>query len=192
MPETVTEIAAQRNPNDCRPIALVTQDEGRFGRINYCNTSCWAPKGIRPKTPRQIVRTSTYVYSAVCMEQGKMTSLILPYANTDMMNIFLQHVAEDFTDYFVIMLVDQAGWHRSSALVVPENIRLLPLPPYSPELNPVEHIWDYLRENAMPNLAFSSLRQLEDALCTHLRILENDPERVRSMTNFPYLRITPN
>ena len=126
------------------------------------------------------------------MEQGKMTSLILPYANTDMMNIFLQHVAEDFTDYFVIMLVDQAGWHRSSALVVPENIRLLPLPPYSPELNPVEHIWDYLRENAMPNLAFSSLRQLEDALCTHLRILENDPERVRSMTNFPYLRITPN
>jgi transposase len=124
------------------------------------------------------------------MALGKMTSLILPYANTDMMNIFLRQVAEDFKDYFVIMLIDKAAWHRSESLIVPENIRLLELPPYSPELNPTEHIWEYLRENATPNIAFRSLDQLEDALCRHLRILENDPECVRSMTNFPYLRIT--
>ena len=108
------------------------------------------------------------------------------------MSIFLQHVADDFKDYFVIMLLDQAGWHTSKALKVPENIRLLPLPPYSPELNPVEHIWDYLRENAAPNIAFESLDHLEDALCKQLGELENDPERVRSMTNFPYLRFTLN
>ena len=132
------------------------------------------------------------MYSAVCPALGKMTSLILPYANTEMMSIFLQHVADDFKDYFVIMLLDQAGWHTSKALKVPENIRLLPLPPYSPELNPVEHIWDYLRENAAPNIAFESLDHLEDALCKQLRELENDPERVRSMTNFPYLRFTLN
>jgi transposase len=188
----VAEIVAQRDPNDRRPVILMPQDEGRFGRINYCNSSCWAPKGIRPKTPRQIVRTSTYVYSAVCSALGKMTSLILPYANTEMMNIFLQHVGEEFKEYFVIMIIDGAGWHRSASLILPENIRLLPLPPYSPELNPVEHIWDYLRENAMPNIAFKSLHQLEDALCRQLRDLENDPERIQSMTNFPYLRITLN
>lgn len=192
LPDTVSEIVAQRDPDDCRPVVLMQQDEGRFGRINYCNTSCWAPKGIRPKVPRQIVRTYIYVYSAVCMALGKMTSLILPYANTEMMNIFLRHVAADFKDYFVIMLLDGAGWHKSGRLVVPENIRLVNLPPYSPELNSAEHIWEYLRENAMPNIAFKSLDHLERALSEHLMILENDPDRVRSMTYFPYLRITCN
>ena len=96
-----------------RPIALMSQDEGRFGRISDCRY-CWAPKGIRPSVPRQIVREYVYVYSAVCMEQGRMTSLILPYANTDMMSLFLEQVSEDFAGYFVIMLVDQAGWHMSA------------------------------------------------------------------------------
>lgn len=145
---------------------------------------------MRPKAPRQIVRTFVYVYTAVCMAMGKMTSLILPYANTQMMNLFLEHVAEDFKDFFVIMLIDQAGWHMAKRLRIPENIRLLPQPAHSPELNPVEHIWEDLREKAMPNKAFRSLDQLEDALCCRLRELEMNPEIVRSMTNFPYLRIT--
>lgn len=144
---------------------------------------------MRPKAPRQIVRKFLYVYSAVCAGLGKMTSLILPYANTEMMNLFLQEVAADFKDFFVIMLLDQAGWHMSKRLQIPENIRLLPQPPYSPELNPVEHVWEYLREKATPNKAFKSLDQLEDALCKHLRELEDAPEKLRSMTDFPYLRV---
>ena len=131
-----------------------------------------------------------YVYTAVCMALGKMTSLILPYANTAMMNLFLAQVAEDFKDYFVIMLIDGAGWHTAKDLQVPENLRLLPQPPYSPELNPVEHIWEDLREKAMPNKAFKSLDQVEQALCQRLRELENNPDVVRSMTHFPYLRVT--
>jgi hypothetical protein len=178
----------ERDPDDTRPIALVSQDEGRFGRISDCRY-CWAPKGMRPKAPRQIVRTFLYVYSAVCAALGKMTSLILPYANTEMMNLFLQEVAEDFKDYFVIMLIDRAGWHMSQRLQIPQNIRLLPLPPYSPELNPVEHVWKYLREKATPNRAFKSLDQLQDALCRHLRNLEAAPDVLRSMTDFPYLKV---
>lgn len=170
-------------------MAILAQDEGIFGRINT-HRPCWAPKGMRPKAPRQIVRTFVYVYTAVCMVIGKMTSLILPYANTQMMNLFLEHVAQDFKDFFVIMLIDQAGWHMAKNLQVPENIRLLPQPAHSPELNPVEHIWEDLREKAMPNKAFRSLDHLEEALCCRLRELEMSPETVRSMTNFPYLRIT--
>ena len=170
-------------------MALMAQDEGRFGRIN-AHRPCWAPKGIRPKAPRQIVRAFVYVYTAVCMALGKMSSLILPWANTDMMALFLEHVAEDFKDFFVIMLVDQAGWHTAQKLKVPENIRLLTQPSHSPELNPVEHVWEDLREKAMPNMAFKSLDQVEEALCKRLTDLENDPEKVRSMTNFPYLRVT--
>jgi len=188
VPEKVKEILAQRDPQDSKPVALLAQDEGIFGRINPPR-ACWAPDGMRPKAPRQIVRAYVYVYTALCMATGKMTSLILPYANTEMMNLFLEQVAEDFKEFFVIMLIDQAGWHVAKKLNIPENIRLLPQPPHSPELNPVEHIWEDLREKAMPNKAFRSLDEVEEALCRRLKQLENDPLMVRSMTDFPYLRI---
>lgn len=74
-------------------------------------------------------------------ELGKMTSLVLPYANTKMMNLFLKQVEVDFAEYFIIMQVDKAAWHRSKNLEIPENIRLVEQPSYSPELMPVEHIW---------------------------------------------------
>jgi transposase len=118
--------------------------------------------------------------------------LILPRSDTEMMNIFLEHVSEDYKDYFVILILDQAGWHKSADLQVPENIRLVYLPPYSPELNPVEHIWEYIRENDLPNKAFVSLDHLERTLCRSLNRLERDPELIKSMTNFPYLRVTSN
>ena len=188
-PEKINGILAQRDPDDSRPVALLSQDEGRFGRINPPR-ACWAPEGMRPKVPRQIVRAYVYVYTALCMASGKMTSLILPYANTDMMNLFLKQVSQDFKDFFVIMLIDQAGWHVAKKLRVPSNIRLLPQPPHSPELNPVEHVWEDLREKAMPNKAFKSLDEVEEALCRRLRQLESDPNMVRSMTDFPYLRVT--
>jgi len=119
-----------------------------------------------------------------------MTSLILPWANTEMMNIFLRQVAEDFSDYFILMLADQAGWHIAQKLEVPENIRLIKLPPRSPELNPSEHIWEELREKNFANRAFQDLDEVEDTLCQGLNHLAKDPEKLRSMTNFPYLNIT--
>jgi hypothetical protein len=179
----------QRDPEDVRPVIIMAQDEGRFGRITDIR-SCWAPKGVRPKVPRQVVRTFVYVYAAVCMALGKISSLILPYANTAMMNLFLEEVANDFKEYFVIMLVDGAGWHRSQDLKIPENIRLIQQPSYSPELNPVEHLWEELREKYLPNKAFKALNGVEKALCKGLRELNDNPERVRSMTNFPYLQVT--
>jgi hypothetical protein len=124
------------------------------------------------------------------MALGKITSLILPYANTAMMNLFLEEVSRDFKEYFVIMLVDGAGWHGSHDLRVPENIRLIQQPAHSPELNPVEHLWEELREKHLPNKAFKSLDAVEKALCKGLRELYDDPDKVRSMTNFPYLQVT--
>ena len=164
------------------------QDEGRFGRISEPRR-CWAPKGMRPRVPRQIVREYLYVYAAVSPGLGRMTALLLPWANTDMMNIFLREVSKDFSEFLVIMQVDQAGWHKSKDLKIPENIRLLPQPPHSPELNPVEHLWEELREKACPNRAFKSLGEVEQALCQEIGRLQNDPDRLRSLTNFPHLRI---
>ncbi len=90
----------------------MAEDEGRFGRISQPRRA-WAPPGVRPRSPRQIVREYTYVYAAVAPEEGKMTSLILPRADTAMMNLFLEHVAKTFEEYFIVMQVDQAGWHQA-------------------------------------------------------------------------------
>jgi len=170
-------------------VVIMVQDEGRFGRISDPRR-CWAPPGICPKAPKQLIREYLYAYAAVCPALGQMTSLILPYANTEMMNIFLKQVSDDFTNYFVLMVVDRAGWHKSMELKVPENIRLIEQPSHSPELNPAEHLWEDLREKEFHNEAFGSLDQVEHALCEGLRRIEADPEALRSMTLFPYLDIT--
>ncbi len=166
----------------------MAQDEGRFGRISRPH-SCWAPPGVRPLVPSQVVREALYVFAAVAPSLGKMCSLILPTANTEMMNLFLEHVSQTFSGYFIVMQVDQASWHQAKALVVPENIRLIKQPPYSPEVNPVEHIWDDIREKYFHNRVFSSLDLLTDTLCQALNMLSDNPQRITSMTNFPHLQI---
>ena len=106
-----------------------------------------------------------------------------------MMNLFLKHVSETFADSFVVMQVDQAAWHRSKALLVPENIRLLAQPAYSPQVNPVEHLWEELREKYFHNKSFSSLDALTQVLCQGLNELATHPERLSSMMFFPHFRI---
>lgn len=97
-----------------------------------------------------------YGFAAVAPQQGTISRWILPTADTAMMNLFLQHVSQEFATSFVIMQVDQAGWHRSLELRIPENIRFIFQPASSPELNPVEHLWDELREKYFFNRLFSS------------------------------------
>jgi DDE superfamily endonuclease len=165
------------------------QDEGRFGRISRPKR-CWAPPGIRPQVPSQVVRESVYIFAAVAPGAGLMTSLVLPSANTSMMNLFLEHVSQSFENYFIVMQVDQAGWHRSKELLVPANIRLIEQPAYSPEVNPVEHLWEELREKYLHNRLFSSLDLLVEVLCQGLNELTDDKERLSSMMSFPHLNVS--
>jgi DDE superfamily endonuclease len=140
--------------------------------------------------PSQVVRESVYIFAAVAPGAGLMTSLVLPAANTAMMNLFLEHVSQSFENYFIVMQVDQAGWHRSKELIVPENIRLIEQPAYSPEVNPVEHLWEELREKYLHNRLFSSLDLLVEVLCQGLNELTEDKERLRSMMSFPHLNVS--
>jgi putative transposase len=149
----------------------------------------WAPKHIRPLVPNQIIREYTYAYAVVAPKEGKMTSLILPTADTAMMNLFLEHVSRTCSQYFLVIQVDQAGWHNGKDLVLPENIRLIPQPAYSPELNPVEHLWEEIREKAFYNCPFSSLESVIDTLCDQLRQLEDNEQILRAMTYFPHFRM---
>ena len=164
----------------------MTQDEGRFGRVNIPRSS-WAPQGTRPEVAKQVVRQSFYVYCAVAPALGKISSLILPYGNTEMMNLFLENVSLDFKNNEIIMQVDGAGWHRSKGLKLPKNIYFINQPPYSPEVNPTEHIWDEIREKYLHNKIFNSLEDTMDMVCKGLNDLESKPDYVKTMTNFPYL-----
>ena len=165
------------------------QDEGRFGRISRPKR-CWAPPGIRPHVPSQVVRESVYIFAAVAPGAGLMTSLVLPSANTAMMNLFLEHVSQSFENSFIVMQVDQAGWHRSKELLIPANIRLIEQPAYSPEVNQVSHLWEELREKYLHNRLFSSLDLLVEVLCQGLNELTEDKERLRSMMSFPHLNVS--
>jgi transposase len=187
-PKMVKEVEKTKDPQDDRPTLLLVQDEGRFGRGNPPRRA-WAPEHVRPLAPSQFVREYVYAYAAVAPEKGEMTFLLLPYSNTAMMNIFLKQVSHDFSSYFVVMQVDQAGWHRSKNLVIPENIRLIYQPAYSPELNPVEHIWEELRESYFSNRWYPSLDQVMQRLCDGLLQIEADAQHLRSMTYFPHLRM---
>jgi transposase len=84
------------------------------------------------------------------------------------------------------MFLDGAGWHKAHELTVPANMRLLPLPPYSPELNPAEHVWEYIRENDIRNQIFNTLDEVMDTVETNLCHLHKAPEELRSMTAFPW------
>lgn len=166
----------------------MAQDEGRFGRISRPKR-CWAPPGMRPSAPSQVVRESMYVFAAVAPSLGRLSTLVLPTANTAMMTLFLEHVSQAFASYFIVMQVDQAGWHRSKELSVPANIRLIQQPAYSPEVNPVEHLWEELREKYLHNRVFSSLDPLIEELCRGLNELTDDKARVTSMMSFPHLNV---
>ncbi len=103
------------------------------------------------------------------------------------MQVFLDEISSRYPDNRMIMVLDGAGWHRNESLSIPDNIRILKLPPYSPELNPVEHLWDDLREKAFHNVVFDSIDALEDHLEEALRRMENDQDRIHSIVAWPWI-----
>lgn len=168
------------------PDKLMFQDEARFGRINDVRR-CWAPLPVRPLCRAMLTHEYTYAYGAVDVVSGELDSLILPHVNTDCMQIFLDEVGARHPQHRIIVVLDGAGWHAGTALKPPRNMQLLSLPPYAPELNPVEHLWDELREKFFHNKAFDSIDALEDQLEMGLRALENDMPRVQSIVAWNWI-----
>lgn len=162
------------------------QDEGRFGLLGSPRR-CWAPRGVRPTVGARLERKYIYAFSAVSPHDGVMDSLVLPWVNAETMSLFLAEVAQRHADEFIFMVMDQAGWHIAGELAVPENMRLMYLPPYSPELNPAEHLWEALREERFANHVFRDLDAVQDVLVDGLAALEADPIRTQSTTGFEWI-----
>jgi transposase len=136
----------------------------------------------------QTVREYTYAFGAVSPQDGNLDSLVLPVVTADAMSIFLEEVARRHPEGFILMFLDGAGWHLANHLAVPENMRLEALPPYSPQLKPMEHVSHEIREKWFANEVFdSSLDGVEDRLVEALLALERNQALVASITGFDWL-----
>lgn len=134
-----------------------------------------------------MVREYTYAYAAVSPSDGVLVSLVLPVVNAHAMSLFLSEVSQRHPNEFILMVMDKAGWHKAKDLKVPQNMRIIFLPPYSPELNPAEHLWEEIREKWFPNQVFNSLNGVESVLVDALDSLEQSPEKVASIAGFDWV-----
>lgn len=165
-------------------------DEARFGQQGTL-TRVWAPRGSRPTAVKQTKYDWVYLYGAVEPATGESTALLAPYVNTPTMNVFLRMLSEDVRkrgpDDVALVIMDQAGWHTSTTLEIPRNIQVLLLPPYSPELNPIENLWHWIKSHHTSNRAYSGYDELLDAVGDAWRSLTK--KRLRSVCRCDY--ITP-
>ena len=154
----------EENPN----MELYFFDESRFGTHSKAGRG-WFPKGIRTSVSVKLGFENFYVYSAVNVYTGDDFSFIMPNVDTECMNVFLKEMSKNLKDREVICVMDGAGWHKSKALIVPTNIKIIYLSPYSPELNPVEKLWQYMKSHIIKNKIYDNINDLEEAVCRFIR-----------------------
>ena len=155
------------------------QDEAGFGRINKPKY-CWCFPGLRPTVPCHHIREYRYVYGAVEPLTGESLFLVMPYCDTACMNVFLDELSKAYPNDFILLVADGAAWHRSKELRMPRNIEIFPLPPATPEMNPIEQIWKEIRKRGFRNETFQSLDKVIDRLCDVICSLSH--QLIRSIT----------
>lgn len=143
-------------------------DESRFGTHSNLGHG-WFKKGEREAVKVKLGFDNFYLYSAINVNTGVDVSYLMPSINTQTMNEFLKMMCKELEGKEIIIVMDGAGWHRSKSLEIPKNIEIMYLPPYSPELNPVERFWAYIKNHVIKNKLYNSLNDLKEALCNFLQ-----------------------
>ena len=174
-----------------KPIEIWWQDEARIGQQGTL-TRVWAERGSRPSAPRDQRYTWAYLFGAICPARGTGAAWVLPYANAWSMNLHLQEISSQVAQgAHAVVVLDGAGWHQTGGrLRLPDNISLLHLPPYSPELNPQENVWQYLRQNHLANRVYDTYDAIVDACCEAWNALIAQPDRIRSIGTRDYAAVS--
>jgi hypothetical protein len=176
----LAEIAREKRI-DIDNIELWFADEARIGQKNKL-TRRWARRGTRPCAPADQRTASTYIFGAICPNDGKGAALVLPHCDTEAVTLHLAEIATAIAPgKHAVLILDQAGWHLSRHLIVPATITLVPLPPKCPELNPVENVWQFLRDNWLSNRVFHSYDSLVDHCCEAWNRLVDQPWKIMSL-----------
>src|SRR5687768_16343774 len=178
--------AAARHPAAAR-VELWFADQARIGQKGRV-THVWYQKGVRPRGVREQRFASVQLFGAACPERGTGVALVLPEVSTVAMNTFLVELARAVpSDTHAVLVLDRAGWHLSADLAVPTNLTLVHLPPYSPELNPIEKVWQYLRDRHLSHRVLAGYEAVLDAACQAWNAVRAEPGRLRSLTSFSWL-----
>jgi transposase len=178
----VLEERSRRGKN----LQLWFQDESRFGQKGIV-TKLWTIQGERPQIIRQNGFKSAYFFGAVNPDNGDKSSLLFDGVDSRVMNIFLDNISQTVSPrVHILMFVDGAGWHSSDELEVPKNMALYHLPPYSPELNPIERLWDYLKENYLSGCVFANMDEIFDYGVRAWNTLE--PETIKTVCRAPWFQ----
>ena len=158
-----------------KPVEIWFADKARVGQKNTI-TRRWAKRGTRPSAPKDQRTASAYIFGAICPDQGKGAGLVLPRCTTEAMALELAEISQAVVPgAHAIVLLDQAGWHLSTKLKVPANITLVPLPAKAPELNPMENVWQFVRDIWLSNRIFTSYKDVLDHCCDAWNKLTNQP-----------------
>ena len=181
------EAVAEAHPDE--RIEVWFEDEMRVGLKGRTGHRWWV-RGERPRGLRQQGYEWAHLFGAVRPATGEGFALVLPEVSTAAMQVFLDRFAATLASgVHVALVLDRAGWHGARHLAVPPNITFVPLPPYSPELNPVERLWLYLRERFLSHRLLDGYDAIVDACCEAWNALT--PERLRSLCGYPWLaRVT--
>ena len=162
-------------------VDLYFQDEARFGQQGK-TTRMWAEKGTRPRAIKQLQFINAFIFGAVCPSKGLAVSIIVPYIGIVAMEAHLKEISKQVPPgRHAVIIVDRAAWHMGKNLNIPKNISLLPLPPYSPELNACEQVWQYLREHYLSNRSFNGYDDIENAVGKAWNKFVSLPERITKL-----------
>ena len=152
----------------------------RFGQHGTI-ARVWGKTGSSPRVSVQTEYDWIYIFGAACPATGETAAILMPYANIDAMNKHLGVIGEMAEGQHILLVMDQAGWHMSDRLNIPDNITIYPLPPYSPELNPIELLWKYLREHYLSNRLYKDYKELLEVGCMAWNNLIENVGRIKSI-----------
>jgi len=165
-------------------VNLYFQDEARFGMMNHIG-KCVTASGVKPIVTYQHVFKTTYLYGSYSPINGDSFVWEVDGVNTDVFEAYLKEFSKHNQNEYKIVVIDNAGFHSTKHIDIPENVYLLRIPPYNPELNPCEQIWQYIK-NRFKNQRFESMKSLRDWL--HKIVNEMKEETIKSITgNHHYL-----
>jgi len=173
-----------------KKIEIWFQDEARVGQKGTL-TRLWAKRGSRPRAIRDTRYEWAYLFGAVCPERSVGAALVMPFANADALSAHLEEIARHVAaDAHAVLVLDGAGWHVSHELKIPGNMTLLCLPAYAPELNPVENIWEYLRQNKLAHRLYDDYNAIVEACCQAWNDLIANPDRIASITQRSWANVS--
>lgn len=165
------------------------QDEARIGQRGTL-TRTWAIKGSRPRLTRQQQFEYAYIFGAVCPARDQGVGLVLPTVNSTAMLAHLQHISDQVPEgRHAVLVLDQAAWHTTSKVKQYDNLTLLPLPPASPELNPVEQVWQLLRDSWLANRCYKGYEAIVDACCEAWNWFVDTPNRIRQLCSRSWVNL---